>query len=587
MDNNSFTDSNTHNEQQNGFSAFSYAADSGTKPSAIRGASLSRRIKTSGFDKLAMVLNFFLTFFFVRNLLADISWKLCAAYLGIFALATAFITVKQKRFNAQAAFSGVLCVALSFSLALRDNPDEFNFWAIILLIYLSGSYCLALTGANRHERGSYFFFLDILKTEFLLPLRHFFLPYASMHHTRLDKKESSAPKKRKPRKKYSAAIIGILCAVPVLLVVFPLLVKSDAAFESIAGSIEESIHRFLNVFFSQEAFSRFFEDYIFVLVPTLFIAPYIFSVMFSFRHGVADEENKDTSKKYAKLRVGSPALFSGFLGVICLLYVIYLLSQSVYIFSAFGGTLPKGVNLSISEYARRGFFELAGVATVNLVLIALTVLFSRRNENGSFKTVIKAFDLFLCFFNILLSAVSISKIVLYMSEMGLTHRRIYVFVFDIVMIIAFLCVAVRLIKKEFPYMRVITAAACIAVTALSLVGVDRIIAEYNTEKYLSGELHAESVGDITDGFQLGAFESVLKIAKSETDLSKDAKYSMQYYVVSSTSSFWQMQPMQYKDGKITMYESSNTLFGDAARALKAANAETELIEECLIINNDR
>ena len=48
-----------------------------------------------------------------------------------------------------------------------------------------------------------------------------------------------------------------------------------------------------------------------------------------------------------------------------------------------------------------------------------------------------------------------------------------------------------------------------------------------------------------------------------------------------------MQPMQYKDGKITMYESSNTLFGDAARALKAANAETELIEECLIINNDR
>ena len=136
MDNNSFTDSNTHNEQQNGFSAFSYAADSGTKPSAIRGASLSRRIKTSGFDKLAMVLNFFLTFFFVRNLLADISWKLCAAYLGIFALATAFITVKQKRFNAQAAFSGVLCVALSFSLALCDNSDEFNFWAIILLIYL-------------------------------------------------------------------------------------------------------------------------------------------------------------------------------------------------------------------------------------------------------------------------------------------------------------------------------------------------------------------------------------------------------------------------------------------------------------------
>ena len=538
-------------------------------PASENGASLRSRIKTTAFDKIAMLLNFVLTFLFIRSLLfaERSSWRVTASYLGIFALATVFVAVRQKIFNVQAALSGALCVGLSLSFALRENPVEIQLWAVVALMYLSGSYCLALTNANRHGRGSYFFLLDVLKTEVLLPFKHFFLPYAAMLNTSKSKKREKTKPQKKLEKKYLAAIIGVACAVPVLLIVVPLLLKSDAAFESVAGSFFEKLGDFFKDFDkSFGRIGRWTEENLFFLIPAFFVAPYIFSVMFSFRHSVSNEENKNTLSKYAEFRFGSPALFSGFLGVICLVYVIYLLSQATYFFSAFGGKLPGGTDISLAQYARRGFFELASVAGVNLALIAVTVLFSRR-ENGDFNVVVKVFDLFLCAFNILLSAISMSKIVLYMNEMGLTHKRIYVFLADIVMIVTFLCVIIRLLNRKFPYMRVITATACVLLTALSLVGADGLVAKYNTEKYLNGELFGETVADIFDSSTIATYGSCLKIAESDTKLKLDA------LVEAHDRNF------VFSDGEVKLGEDNGDylLNIDARNALKDANEHIDTV----------
>lgn len=549
------------------------------------------RIKTDAFDKAAMVLNFFLTFFFIRSVLCDFrpDIRTTASYLGIFVLATVFIAVKQKKINYQASLTGVMCIALSLSFALRDNPYEISSLAVIMLIYLSGSYCIALTKSNRHSRGSYFFFLDVLKTEVFLPFRHLFLPYAAMLNTKKAKKAEKAGAAgggKKIDKKYLAAIIGVICALPVLLIVVPLLIKSDAAFESVTGSFFDKIGGlFRNFGKNFDSFGEWLSDNAFFLVPTVFAAPYIFSVMFSFRHGVSSEENKDESKKLEKLRAGSPALFSGFLGVICLVYVIYILSQAAYFFSAFGGKLPDGTDISLARYARRGFFELAGVAAVNLMLIAVTVLFSRRN-GGRFKTVIKAFDLFLCAFNVLLSFVSMSKIVLYMNEMGLTHKRIYVFLIDIVMIVAFVCVAIRLFNEKFPYMRVITAAVCVLFVSLSLVGVDGIIADYNTEKYLKGEIESESLYELLDGNSFGLSDSYIRLAKSETPMKEAAHVRIVSLVHDGESAYGEDGEALYdfvlKDNRIVCTTTVKYIFNiDAARALKSFNNNIETVKKAL------
>ncbi|MDO4381248.1 MAG: DUF4173 domain-containing protein, partial [Clostridia bacterium] len=560
MDNANINKGNISNQPQSDKNVVTQKA--GIPPLFDNNAALPRhRIKTNAFDKIAMILNFVLTFIFIKSVLfADhSSWKATASYLGIFALATALIAVKQKTVNAQAIITGTFCVAASMSFALRENPNEIKFWVIIMLIYLSGSYCIALTNSNRHSRNSYFFLLDVLKTEVLLPLKHFFLPYAAMHNTRKVKKNEKGKNSKKIDKKYLAAIIGIVCAIPILFVVVPLLLKGDAAFESVTGSFFEKINDYLSNFGGGfRDIVVWFDENMFFVLPTVFVAPYIFSVMFSFGHSVTNEENKDTSPKYAKLRFGSPALFSGFLGVICLVYVIYLLSQTAYFFSAFGGKLPGGTEFSLAQYARRGFFELAGVAGVNLALIAVTVLFSKR-IGGNFSIVIKGFDLFLCVFNILLSAISMSKIVLYMNEMGLTHKRIYVFVIDVVMIVTFLCVAIRLFNKKFPYMRVITTTVCVLLTALSLIGIDGVISNYNTEMYLNNEIESNDFYDLFGGSQIecqiGSFKNFVKIAESKKPLKGEAKRILAVCVGSEDENFYTNYSsfLTYKNGKFELF----------------------------------
>ena len=565
-----------------------------SQPCVNAGALPKYRIKTNAFDFVAMLLSFVLTFLFIGSVIfaSNTSWKTTASYLGIFALATAYITIKQKKLNAQTILTGALCVVLSLSFALRSNPFEINCWVIITLIYLSGSYCIALTGSNRHSRGSYFFLLDVLKTEVLIPLKHFFQPYAAMHNTRITKKQEKKSGNKKTDKKYLAVIIGVVCAFPVLLIVVPLLIKGDAAFESMAGTFLEKLIGFFKNF--EDSFGRiisWLESNIFILVPTVFVATYIFSVMFSYRHGISNEENRDTSKKYAKLRFGSPALFSGFLGVICMVYLIYILSQTAYFFSAFSGKLPDGTGITVAEYARRGFFELAGVAALNLVLIAFTVLFSRR-KGKEFSPVIKAFDLFLCAFNILLSAVSMSKIVLYMNEMGLTHKRIYVFLIDIAMIIAFLCIAVRFFNEKFPYMKVITGTLCVIITAISLFGINGIIAKYNTEKYLSGRIKSNSIYELLDNIGMDGCESYVKIAESKTKLRGIASEQICIYVGAFESEKnkededgWpDYHDLLLKDGKVILNNNDYLFNIDARNAVRALNERIDVVKKALADN---
>ena len=61
--------------------------------------------------------------------------------------------------------------------------------------------------------------------------------------------------------------------------------------------------------------------------------------------------------------------------------------------------------------------------------------------------MIKGFDLFLCGFTLVIVMTSISKILLYIAEYGLTHKRLYVFVADIILVVAFAMVTVRFFKK--------------------------------------------------------------------------------------------------------------------------------------------
>lgn len=488
-----------------------------------------KKVQMSFVDILTFPVIFLLTTFLISAVL-DLFWSVnsrglstAVIYFGFFTVATVYILTKRKAFSKEAILPGALAILISVSYIIHGDESHFIF-TFLLLIYLSGSYCVKMLGEAKDTYGSYFYLLEVWRSEVAIPIKNTFLPLRSLVSYI---KERSAEKK-KISGKTLGIIGGVVLSVPVICVVVPLLIDGDAAFGSLATSTVDKIG---------ELFEKLFANMELPVVEAflaLFVAPYIYNVMFCFRHGVADEKRTDKNKNYKKLRIVSSNVFAGFLGVISLVYVIYLLSQFAYFFSAFKGKLPDGSEISMAQYARRGFFEMAAVAVINLGIIGVTVLFSKRNES-QLSRMIKGFDLFLSVFTIIIVSTSISKILLYIAEYGLTHKRIYVFIIDLILVAAFTMVIVRLFRKSFPYMKVILAFACSMITLMSLVGTDSLIANYNVEMYLRGNLKTVDVNQL-ENMGIVALKPLHKLSQNEkegekifNDRVKEAVANVFYY----------------------------------------------------------
>ncbi len=443
-----------------------------------------------------------------------------AAYLGLFTLATARICFRQKRFPRSAVPLGLLCLALSLSFLLHGDCD-LQWVLFLLLIPLSGFYCLVLTGANLHPFGSFYVLLDLLHCEVFLPIRHLFAPFTdafeALQHRRAEHQASNK------RRAWLPVAIGLLAAVPILLLVVPLLIDADAAFASVAGGLYQTVLDALR------SFGDWLEQMLpfdgFALVLSLLFAPYIYAVIYAFSNGTAKAENRNTAARFVGLQRVSPVFMTTVLGVICGVYVIYLLSQTGYLFSAFSGHLPFGGTMSVTEYARRGFFELCKLAGVNFVLLALSVGVTRR-KNGRITPAIKGLDFFLCCFTMLLCAISMAKILLYIRTFGLTEKRLCVFAADIVLLVVLLAILLRLRFRRFPYMAVMLGALFTVTAALGLLGVGNTLAWYNTNGMLNGSLREMTPQEIWQESGYAALQYLQRIANGENRFSADAQRTL-------------------------------------------------------------
>lgn len=477
-----------------------------------------KKVQISFVDVLTFPVIFVLTTFLISAVL-DLFWSVnsrglstAVIYFGFFTVATVYIVTKRKTFSKEAILPGALALLTAISYIIHGDEAHFIF-TFLMLIYLSGSYCMKMVGEAKDTYGSYFYLLEVWRSEVLIPVKNTFLPLRSIKTL----KKIPDSEKKKLSGKALGIIGGAVLSIPVIAVVVPLLIDGDAAFGSVAQTVMDKIELVFENFFDGISSGLLVNAFL-----TLFVAPYIYNVMFCFRHGVADEKRQEKNKRYENLRFVPSNVFAGFLGVISLVYVIYLLSQFAYFFSAFTGKLPDGSTITVASYARRGFFEMVAVAVINLAVIGVTVLFSKRNESR-ISRMIKGFDLFLCGFTLVIVMTSISKILLYIAEYGLTHKRLYVFVADLILVVAFAMVTVRLFKKNFPYMKVILAFSCSMITIMSLVGTDSLIANYNVEMYLKGNLQSVDV-DMLEDMGLPALKPLHKLTQNEKEGDKILNY---------------------------------------------------------------
>ncbi len=272
-------------------------------------------------------------------------------------------------------------------------------------------------------------------------------------------------RKHKGTIRNKGVLTGILCAIPVIAIVLPLLISADAAFANMFNFLKD-----INLF-------RVFFAVIFGCILFFFV----YSHAYGARYRVYAHEPSQRTQR----NVLPTAALLSFSCAISLIYVLYIISQLTYFFSAFVGETHGA--FFPADYARRGFFEMCIICVINLALMFGVLGLSGRYQ-GKIQRPIAGICTFISAFSLLLIATAQSKMYLYISRFGLTRLRLLSSVFTVFLAVVFIVLILRLFITRLPYMRLVVLTGAVLCIAIGLADVDASIAHYNVDAYQSGKL---------------------------------------------------------------------------------------------------
>lgn len=443
-------------------------------------------------DKAFMLIFFALSFIFINFAFPAFNLGFTLFYFLLFTASTVYLYRTDNKPSLFSIICGGLSLAGSVVFSIYDN----DFINIILLALISGLftiYCLGLSNAFQNKQGSFKLIGDIITGLLLYPIKNLPDMFGSIRVS------------AKADKKSFNALIGMAVALPVLLVIIPLLVISDAAFEGLVGIVISNIGK-----------------YILQIVFAFIIAPYLISFMLGKKLGL----NKCTKNGSVNTRKSVPA--SGvisFLSVISATYMVYLFSQLAYFFSTFNGILPDDYEYSASAFARRGFFEMFAICVINILIISIVTILAKRNDSKKLSPVIKALSCFISLFSVLLIITAMSKMKLNISIFGLSENRLLVSVFMLMLLVIIAFFMIHIFVPRLNYMQPIIIICSAMFIALAFADVDGAVAKYNVNAYQQGELESVDVlylGDLADS----AIPYILALSDDE-NCSNQVNYVMQ------------------------------------------------------------
>ena len=293
-------------------------------------------------------------------------------------------------------------------------------------------------------------------------------------------------------KKGSAVLMGAVIAVPILVIMIPLLMRSDAAFEGLLDLLPE--------FDFAEAFA------------TVIFGGGAACILYT--RTVALVHDDPALPPEQRERQGlHPLTVNTALLAVCAVYVVYLLSQLAYFVGGFSGILPEGY--SLSEYARRGFFEMAWLCVINLSVMIFGISVTKKQE-GKTPLMTRIACLFIGLVTLFFVFAAGAKMVLYIGAYGMTRLRILTMVIMAFLGITTATVSIWLFLPRLPYMKVVVITALVMGAAVLWADVNTVVAKYNVESYLSGRLETVDV-DHLSGLGSGAVPYLDRLATEAED----------------------------------------------------------------------
>ena len=223
----------------------------------------------------------------------------------------------------------------------------------------------------------------------------------------------------------------------------------------------------------------------------------LFAVLFGNSAATKADKKDDATDadKPSRLQVLPKPLVAAFVTPILLLYVLFFVSQWSYYVSAFTHVLPEG--LTYAQYAREGFFQLCTVCVFNALLMICMQAFMRRTpeEKGILRRILAGI---ISLFTLILIATALSKMVLYIGAYGMTQNRILATWMILLLAVIFILSLIQVFCKKFPIAMAILVTCVVFALVLFLPNIDGMIANYNVDAYLSGELSSVDVEALCD-----------------------------------------------------------------------------------------
>ena len=381
--------------------------------------------------------------------------------------------VKQ---NAQSIICLLLATMLTAQISIFDNGLIASLSFLLLsAVYI---YWICLSAERRIEnRISVYILGDAIKQLFIIPFSNFGCCVAGINGF----------SKSGKLKKYLYAVVGLLIFMPFIAVVIMLLVLADSAFEEFTNKAFEYIETY-----------RIF-NFIIQILAGIPVAFYLYGLAYgNIKARYTDRLSAESADRVAQsLRFApGPAVYAA-LTSLNLIYIVFFAVQAVYFFSAFSGGLPE--QFSYAEYARRGFFELCGVAVINLAVLTVSHLFAKREPKTEPK-MLRAQTLTISLFTMLLIATALSKMIMYIDRFGLTQLRVLTSWFMALLFFIFLIISVRQTVR-FNAAKLMVICSVLWFLVLSFCNIDGLTAKYNISRYQNGtleELDISALGQLSD-----------------------------------------------------------------------------------------
>lgn len=250
--------------------------------------------------------------------------------------------------------------------------------------------------------------------------------------------------------------IGIVVAIPVLVVIGNILASADEVFREVFSEIGELL-----------SIDSIFANIIGIAIMFVigYVVPYAFCKYIKSGKIIVKEGKSGTNEPIIAIIVT---------GAVSLLYVLFSGIQIIYLFLG-NGTLPA--DYSYAEYAREGFFQLLFVSAFNVIMVLICIEFFRENK------ILKGILMVISICTFIMIASSAYRMSMYIGEYGLTFTRVFVLWTLVVITLVMTGLLYQLLRAEFNMFKYSVVMVTVCFLILSFSHLDYFIAKYDLNMY--------------------------------------------------------------------------------------------------------